>query len=207
MGACSVGGQFTAYDWKEGIQLVQQNAAYEYGNDPYNGAENNVSFSYAGDISNLTKAQHKKYVDELFKGCSKCQGFVYKIGTEGFHIITTKFKETPKYVGELGWIMTYTQEQAWFKQYKRPCILVSANNNGYGYCIAGGTISERKTKAHMLLRKNSYRQNFYIVRKGKDTYIDCGGNIKTQKNTRRKTDEKTLVLELNKYEYVGIAPE
>ncbi len=207
MGACGIGGQFKAYDWREGIRRVQQEAEYEYGHDYYNGAANNVSFSYAGDKSNLTKAQLNKFRKEMEENCYKRDGYVYKIGTEGYRIITTKFMEYPRKDGGLSWVMSKNQEALWFKQYKNPCILVTADGNGNGRCICGGTISDLKVKAHQLLRECYYQKSFYIVRKNKDVYISCSGEYKDQKKTSRKTDAKTMVLEIGLYEYFGVAPE
>lgn len=207
MGACGIGGTFKAYDWKEGILRVQEEAKMEYGCDAYNGAANNVSFSYAGDKSNLTKAQLNKFRKELEEECYKRSGYVYKIGVEGFRILTTKFIEKKINEGGLRWLMSQNQEKLWFMQYKRPCILVTSDTNGNGRCLGAGTIGELKVKAHELLRQCYYSKEMYIVRKNKDTYIDCRGDYKDQKKTSRKTDAKTLVLEIGKYEYFGIAPE
>lgn len=207
MGACNVGGTFKAYDWKEGIRRVQAEAEYEHGSAYDNGAANNVEFSYSGDKSNLTKAQLNKFRKEIQEECHKSRGYVYKIGIEGYRIITTKFIEKNRNEGGLSWVMSKNQEKIWFMQYKRPCILVTADNNGNGYCIGAGTIGELKVKAHELLRQCYYSKDFYIVRKNKDTYIDCRGLYKGQKTTSRRTDDKTLVLEVGKYEYFGVAPE
>lgn len=207
MGACGVGGTFKAYDWKEGIRRVQAEAEYEHGSDYYNGAANNVEFSYAGDKSNLTKTQLNKFRKEIQEECYKRGGYVYKIGIEGYRIITTKFIEKNRNEGGLSWVMNKNQEKIWFMQYKRPCILVTTDKNGNGYCIGAGTIGELKVKAHELLRQCYYSKDFYIVRKNKDTYIDCRGLYKGQKTTSRRTDDKTLVLEVGKYEYFGVAPE
>lgn len=206
MGASGVEGTFTAYDWEQGIKQVQAQAQYETGADYYSGGANNVNFSYVGDKSNLTKAQLRKFRDELIDNCAKRQGFVYKLGVETYRIITTKYIEYPRDKGGLGWVLHKDSEQLWFKKYKTPCILVVADGDGRGSCIAGGTISELKAKAHEYLRKNYYNKVCYIVRKNKDVYIECRGDYKDQKKTSRKTDAKTLVLEIGKYAYFGIAP-
>ena len=107
MGDCGVGGTFKAYDWKEGIRRVQAEAEYEYGSDYYNGAANNVEFSYAGDKSNLTKAQLNKFRKEIQEECYKRRGYVYKIGIEGYRIITTKFIEKNRNEGGLSWVILH----------------------------------------------------------------------------------------------------
>ena len=91
------------------------------------------------------------------------------------------------------------------KQTKKPCILLTADGNGRMQLVGGGTLSELKSQAHLLLRKCNYIKTYYIVRK--DRYITCNGEIKKQAKTSRKTDDKTLVLELGKYAYLGVAPE
>ncbi len=206
MGAIGVGGTFEAYDWETGINQVQLEAKYEHGNDSYSGGANNVIFCYVGDKSNLTKTQLRKFQEELEDKCDKRQGFVYKLEVKGYRIITTKYIEYPRNQGGLGWVLHKDSEQLWFKKYKTPCILVVADEDGRGSCIAGGTISELKAKAHEYLRKHYYRKVCYIVRKNKDVYIECRGDYKDQKKTSRKTDAKTLVLEIGKYAYFGIAP-
>ena len=202
MGACDIGGTYKAYDWKIGIEKIQEDAEAYYGHqEGYSGAANCVDFRYVGDFSEKYKTakgrkEIEKYIEDRMSKLYKRDGEVMKIATEGYAIIKTKYIEqdvTESYVRYLYNI-------------KKPSVLLERNSYGFGYkIIAEGTVSELKKKAHTRLRQITYRDDLYIIKKDK-MYI-CTQDIKTQKNTTRRSDDKTLVLEIGKYRYYGWAPE
>lgn len=203
MGACGIGGTFKAYDWRDGIRRIKDEAEAEYGYDSYNGAANNVDFSYGGDKSNLTARQLDKYIDDRMENLYKRSGEVIKVGSAGFNIITTEFIESDRRPAELDWV--WNRVLPLLKAAKRPAVLVACDGNGNPKAYGAGTVSELKQKAHELLRSEYYRRYIYIVKK--DKCICCKGKVKQQAKTSRKTDAKTLVIELGLYRYFGWAPE
>ncbi len=203
MGACGISGQFKAYDWREGIRRVQEEAQSEYGYDPYNGEANNVSFSYGGDKSNLTQKQLSAYIDDRMESLYKREGEVIKVDSVGFTIFTTEFVESTTKPSEVSW--AWNSVVPLLKGAKRPAILIAFDGYGKPKAYGAGTVAELKQKAHELLRSEFYRRYMYIVKK--DKYICCKGKAKQQSKTTRKTDAKTLVVEQGLYRYYGWAPE
>lgn len=201
MGAIDIGGEFKAYDWKSGIKAVQDEAEAYYGYDPYNGAANNVSFSYDGDKSNLSKKELEKYERNLLEKLGKRQGVVFKKQSLGFKVITTKYTDT----NEVVILFSVRQIDNILKMYKGPAVLVTTDNNGGILFVANGKIKELKEQAHKLLRKEYYRRNYIILKKDQN-HIVCTGVEKSYKTTTKKTDDKHLVLEYNLYGYIGLAP-
>lgn len=202
MGACDIGGTYKAYDWKIGIEEIQEQAEAYYGHqEGYSGAENCVDFRYVGDFSDKYKTakgrkELDKYIDARMSTLYKREGEIIKIGIEGYAIIKTKYIERK---------VTDTYERYLYKV-KRPSVLLEKSPYGFEYkIIAEGTVAELKEKAHNRLRQIKYSDDLYIVKKDK-IYV-CTKDVKTQKNTTRRSDAKTLVLEIGKYRYYGWAPE
>ena len=202
MGACEIGGKFEAYDWKEGIRRIQEEAAYEYGHDYYNGAANNVSFRYGGDKSNLTKKQLDEYVKGCMEKLGTGDGEVIKIGSGGFRLYSTEYKEGTGIPMPLSFD-SGTKE--FLKRSIRPAVLLTCDNNGRVECHGEGTIAKLKEMAHNKLRSEFYRRDYYILRKNA-TYICCMPVWKDQSKTTRKTTPKLLVVEKATYGYYGWAP-
>lgn len=200
MGSCGIQGKFVAYDWKHGIQIVQNEAEEEYGyNDGYSGAANCVNFHYAGDLSCQTKSFITKYINNRMNNIlDKREGEVILVGTQGYDIISTNYKEYP-------YCPTYFLP--YLKNHKRPAVLLRRTENNDSVIVVGeGTIAEMKKLAHNQLRSCNYVNTLFDIIK-KDKYICCSANIKRQKNTTKKTDDKYLVLERKEFIYYGWAPE
>lgn len=192
MGACNGGGSFEAFDWREGIRNIQDEAESYYGHqEGYSGAANSCSFSYGGDKRGLTKKQLDKFIDERMENLGTGDGEVVKVDISGYGIIKTQ-------VQPAGFLRFDTREL--MRGLKRPAILIE--DAGYTQRkIAEGTQAELKRKVDSLLRSCNYSKTYYILTR-KDSYI-CSGNIKNVKKTTQKTTEKQLVLPLYKFVYYG----
>lgn len=203
MGSCSCMGTYKSYDWKSGINKVQDEYEEEYGRqEGYSGGPNCVNFCYGGDASKMSKTELNKYIQRRMDILNKRDGEILKIGTDGYDIITTIYKE----------LKINNSFSKYLKGCKRPAILLKETPFEYFkqtgerfQVVESGTIAEMKNLAHTKLRSCYYITVFYIVTKSK--VIECMGTVKKQAKTTRKTDEKTLVLERNIYRYFGWAPE
>jgi len=192
MGGINGGGKFQAYDWREGIRRIQEEADDYYGHqEGYSGAANSCSFSYVGDKSNLTKKELDKFIDERMDRLGNGDGEVIKVGLAGYSIIKTKI-EPARYLN--------FDTRTLLRGVTRPAILVEYKGN-YPRKIAEGTQAELKKKADSLLRSCNYSYPYYLITK-KESYI-CSGNVKNVKKTVQQTNEKQLVLPLYDFIYYG----
>ena len=222
MGACSVGGSFYSTDWRSGvgcrfgkdretgkivskeltgmsgIDAIVEEARIEYGDDPYSGTVATCSFRYIGDISYKKEKEIDKYINERMDDIDKRAGEVAKVATMGYIICNTNISEI-KY--GLPFDSRYYLRQA----RKGPAVLVEERGNGYFRVVEEGTVAELKKAAHQLLRQNNYGTYYYLV--GKNTSYFCTYKGKFQAKTTRKSDDKNLVLPVNKYVYYGWAAE
>jgi len=201
MGACFIGGEFKAYDWREGIRAEQEAAIYEHGNDSYNGTCSTVSFRYAGDFSKKTKAQLDKYEREMKDNLGKRDGVVYLVKHIETHVVTTVFKKVKAYKGD----------EVLRKGSGSPYVVIEDNDYmGRKVIFKGKTLKECKDYAHNWLHKNKYKSNLLIVGRPsvmKGENILCRDELKKYKNTTKHTDDKQLVLSLDEYVYFGWAAE
>lgn len=196
MGACNIGGTFSAYDWESGIESVQMEDEFEYGHrDGYSGASNSCCFRYIGDKSHLTKKELKKYVDERFKKLGTRDGEIIQIGILEYHLLKTKFEES---------FFNPEQFRYLFKGQKANALLLGMDMfHQPTYIIASGNLVDMKKMAHNKLRGCNYSKEFYILTKQK--MYTCTYESKSVKRTTRKSDDKTLILPLYEYAYYGWA--
>lgn len=202
MGACNGGGTFIDSNWRRGIVLVQEEAEREYGHqEGYSGAANSCDFSYIGQKlefgKNTKKAQKDldAFIDKRMDMLGSGDGEIICIGIEYYGVISTEISETD-------WAPF--DSRYYLKSMKKgPAVLVEPYDYSYNYMrvIAEGTVADLKKRAHAELRKNKYDKDLYII--GKTKTYRCKGKIKQQKVTKRKTDDKVLVLPFYKFVYYG----
>ena len=205
MGACDIGGSFISYDWKSGIERIQEEASYEYGyQEGYSGAANCVGFSYLGDYRGKLKTnkQIDRFIeDRLENHLYKRDGEVICVENAYVKVFTTQFTEH-----------TGTENRMWrtyigFSFTTHPATVCTLNNWGRVDTLFAGTISECKTFAHQYLRKNFYSPEVVIVCRRAKKLLQAYGKASQYKTTKRVTDDKHLVVPYYKFMYYGIAPE
>ena len=211
VGTAFIFGSFVDYDWQNGIKIIQKNAEETYGNDIYNGKENNVDFGFIGNFSDVVKSTRfvpfketkretplsiREFINIRFEDLRKGNGEIVCFGVEGYNIISTEFYEER--------FLSQRQKDV-KKRSKKPAVLVREGRNFTLSVIYEGTVAECKKKAHEYLRETKYRDDVYIVSAKKSWLCSC--KRKFMKKTSRKTTEKTMVLPLYKYIYYGAAME
>ena len=199
MGGVAIGGTFVNGDWRIGMKKIQDEAREYYGDrHGYSGAENSCCFQYAGDKSDLTKKQLEQFIEDRMDRMYNRDGEVIKIGTKGYRLIKTTFKEETMYSAlhykDLFKGTSYTAFL--MKESYRPGLLQK---------IKGGSFEDMKKAANMELRHTNYSEPLYIVTK-KKIYM-CWGDYKDVKTTTRRTDEKTYVMPMYEFRYYGWAAE
>lgn len=206
MGACNISGKFEDIDWKIGIEKIQREAEAYYGHqEGYSGAENSVDFVYNGIHHELkTRKQISAYIEERLHNMNKRDGEIICVGIDSYKIITTKFAESK----QATWHPATFYDSVTVKS--RPATLVRIYNDGSSIeAIAAGTVADMKKKAHECLRKNMYRYNctYEIVCHRAKQILSCAADVKVVKATKKKTNDKYMVLPVYKYVYYGWAAE
>lgn len=206
MGACNISGKFEDIDWKIGIEKIQREAEAYYGHqEGYNGAENSVDFCFKGNHPELkTTKQITSYIHERLKAMNKRDGEIICVGIDSYKIITTKFAESK----QAAWHPAAFYDSVTVKS--RSATLVRIYNDGSSIeAIAAGTVADMKKKAHECLRKNMYRYNctYEIVCHRAKQILSCDADVKIVKATKKKTNDKYMVLPVYKYVYYGWAAE
>lgn len=222
MGSCSVGGSFISTDWRRGIgvsfgkdrntgkrvfrgffdsgmNVIQDACRERYGeNSCYSGSECTVDFRYVGDWSNLSKSEIDKKIKNKLDNMFKWDGEIAKISDEGFIVCKTKIEEVTSVPFD---------KNAYFKQNHgdASAILVEERDNGYCRYLNRGTVAKLKELAHRELRDKQYSVVCYIISRTK--VYQCSFDAQYYKTTKRKTDDKYLVLPLYNYVYYGWASE
>ena len=220
MGACSIGGSFYSTDWEKGIgcrfgrnretkkvefkefigmggiEAIKEEARLEYGDDSYNGSASTCSFYYGGDYSKEKNID--KVIDEKMDRLGKRDGMVIKVETAGYIICTTD-------IVEMNYGLDFDTRYYLKSARKGPAVLLEPLGYGRYRIVAEGTVADLKKDAHSMLRRNNYGTYYYIVGRSKTYYCTYKGKFQTK--TTRKSDDKNLVLPVNKYRYFGWAAE
>lgn len=198
MGACNGSGTFVSVDWKSGIREIQQADEEYYGfQDGYSGATNSCNFIYKGDYSNIlqSKSEIIKYINNRLDNLSNGDGEIICLGVDSYMIYTT-------YIAETDYAEFIDSKSVYKNRKKGPAVLVKYDPScKYPITIAEGTISDLKKLVHKELRDCKYQYTYYII--GKTKLYVCSYLSKKQKKTKKKTDDKILVLPLNEYLYYG----
>lgn len=226
MGSCSVMGSYFCTDWRSGVGVhfrknretgkrelsyidveysgingIIKHCDEQYGDDPYNGTENTVSFYYKGDYRRAYKEYNKKgksdydFIENRLDDLGKRDGEVIMIGDAGFLICTTDIVE----VSYLDF-----DSRVYLKGAKGPAVLVAPYYDSYKV-IATGTVADMKKEAHKYLRNNNYNTEVYII--GRSKSFVAKAKAKFQEKTTRHSDDKNLVLPVHEYLYYGWAAE
>ena len=197
MGACSISGSFVDSDWKKGMNRVQDEDEQYYGyQDGYSGASNSCSFCFR-DVS-VKEKDIQKYIKDRLEVLGSGDGEVIPLGIESYAVCSAVIFECP---------YPPFDSRSYLRGCKEPAVLLKLNRRrgatNFYKEISAGTVSDLKKQAQMLLYKDKFETDYYIV--GRSKTYKCTEKRVIYKKTNKKSTNEILVVPLYKFLYYGWA--
>ena len=196
MGAQFVTGVIEGFNWRDAWDKAYKESVEYLGNNPYSGGINTLDYMRYEGKAPFNENNAYEYVNKRCMGMSSREGSGWDLGIDKYAIINTIYelqsddKEFQHMLIDCSSMMG-----------KGPSTLLVRDNIGRvrGY---KGTFSDLKAEGHIIARTSNYSNDVLIKNSSGNVYA-VNGSVKWVKNTKRKTDKDTLVLEWHKFYFCG----